>query len=240
MAASLARHRRLLGAILIVYGLVGVLIGLTATWAAVTTATRIEPAAERIDATRDSVVASLDAASVALDRAATAATTAQAGLEAAASATGRAAGLLRELATGASGLAEATGSVSILGQTPFAGLAQPLTQLAAAAGDLAQDVEPLGTSLSSLAGQSPVVADGLAVLGERLDDVARQLEGLGLDDALVSSTRILAAAAALLFAWLAMIAVAALAAGVWLLRWKESPARKSPAGAGASTAPPGS
>jgi hypothetical protein len=221
MAASLARHHRPLGAILVVYGLVGLLIALVATWAAVTTATRVEPAAERLDATRDSIVASLDAASVALDRAATAAATAETGLEAAASTTSQAADLLRDLAAGSSGLATAAGTISILGQTPFAGLAEPLTRLATGADALAADIEQLGASLASLAGQAPAVADGLDVLGERLADVARQVEGLGLDDALVSSTRILAAAAALLFAWLAMIAVAALAAGAWLLRWSE-------------------
>jgi prefoldin subunit 5 len=218
------RHRRALGAGLTAYGLAGLAAGILVVGATLAVGTGLEPAVASIDRQRDALVASLEHGAAALDDAAAIATDGATGAQQAAAIASQAGDVSRRLANTLSRLSSTFGDFAILGTRPFEPLAEDATQVAAQLRGIARDLDALAVSLGRIARQIPALAVEMEAVAAELTTLATELETVALSEAAVEAFRWLVVTVLLLVAWLLVPAVAALVAGLALLRGPRQPA----------------
>lgn len=203
---------RRLGNGLIGFGIAGLVVTIILAVVWLGTLVAMQDLDERLEADREALGAALANTSDLMDSTASA-------IEATTDAMGNvgvalddAASLLDRLGTTTGDLADAL-NVTILGQQPFAGVAENLeviaTDLETFAGHadtLAADIESLGPPLTQLAGDLRTVEESVGALAVRVEE-------FGGVERLVGLVRIYAVLSAILAAWLAVLAAGCLWAG---------------------------
>jgi ABC-type transporter Mla subunit MlaD len=223
MNGSVQRHRRAIGAGLTAYGLAGLVAGILIVGATLAVGTGLEPALERVDRQRDAIVASLEHSVSALDQVATIADDATGSVEQAAAIASQSADVSRRFAETLSRLASTFGSFGILGNRPFAPLAEDATQVAAQLRGIATDLDALGISMSRVAREIPPLTAEVRALSAELDTLATELAAFEVPAAAGSAFRWLIVGIMILVSWLLVPAVVSLVAGILLLRGPREP-----------------
>ena len=223
MNGSVQRHRRAIGAGLTAYGLAGLVAGILIVGATLAVGTGLEPALERVDRQRDVIVASLEHSVSALDQVATIADDATGSVEQAAAIASQSADVSRRFAETLSRLASTFGSFGILGNQPFAPLAEDATQVAAQLRGIATDLDALGISMSRIAREIPPLTAEVRALSAELDTLATELAAFEVPAAAGSAFRWLIVGIMILVSWLLVPAVVSLVAGILLLRGPREP-----------------
>lgn len=226
--------RRAAGALLVAYGIAGLVLVVGGAILVATSVARLDGLADTIRTQREVLVRSLDATSTFLRDARTGTGNVGTSLAASVDSARRTATLTRSLAGAMDGLSAAT-SLTILGTQPLAGLGGTFS-------DVARQADSLGTSLDRMAGSLTqngtdlgLVATDIASIETELAELRRQVAGSppGGDDLSAISRAIDASRIVLLalLIWLGAQAVIAIVGGLLLVRW-------SPAGVAATDGPP--
>ncbi len=218
MNAWVQRHRRAIGVGLTAYGLAGLVAGTLVVGAMAAVGSGLEPTLESIDRQRDAIVASVEHSATALDHVATLAEDAAVGAGQAADIASQSANVCLRLAATLSRLADTFGSFAILGNQPFAPLAEDATQVAAQLRGIALDLDALGISMSRVARQIPALSAEVRALSDDLDTLATELASFEVSADAAAAFRWLMVGIVVLVAWLLVPAVVSLVAGILLLR----------------------
>ena len=212
--------RRRAGTALLVYGSVGVMLLGGFLTALLFTAFHAQDVLGTLDTARDEIVVALDDVHAALQTSEATLTGVSASLEETGDSLVEAGLLASILGPGTSVLADQAGSFGILGQQPFAGMAEPLRDVSTSLEELSARLDAAGVSISDN-------APTLATLGTRLGSVAVSLQvsrdrlaGFDLSIGVSATVALLALVVALV--WLMVPAFVALWIG---RRWRrENPA----------------
>ena len=205
-----ARQTRILGLVLVAYGVLGLLVvaGALAIGA---------PAIGRIEGMIGSAVSTISAASRVATTAADSFDGLGASMEQARASATDAASLSRAAAATSADLADAM-SLSIFGAQPLIGLADDFSATSQQLQGLAVDLDGIGTALTGSDDDLARVGRRLRSLAVDLSDLRDRVEGRA-DEPLIPLS--------LLFygflLWQAMLVVASLAVGVFLLRYAGNP-----------------
>ncbi len=211
-ASRFDRRRRQLGAGLIAYGAVGVLLFVLSV------PFILGPVASlgRVASQRGEMIHWLDLTGQGLDHVGRGGADAAASLTAAAAAARNAASLAAELSGSMASLRDAS-SLSILGSQPLAGLTDSFDRVAARADDLSSSMTSLAGSLDRDTSDFATVAADAAALRAQVGSVRDALAAPGFAG-VETSAGWLVPTALLLVTWLATPAVASFVAGTWILR----------------------
>ena len=207
------------------YGLVGLVAGTLVVGAMLAVGSGLEPTLESIDRQRDAIVASVEHSATALDHVAALADDAAVGAGQAADISSQAANVCLRLADTLSRLASTFGSFSILGNQPFAPLAEDATQVAAQLRGIALDLDALGISIGRVARGIPALSAEVRALSVDLDTLASELASFEVSADAAAAFRWLMIAIVVLVAWLLVPAAMSLVAGILLLRGPRPPGR---------------
>lgn len=212
-----AHAGRRLGAGLIAFGLIGLILISAAAALVLGSLSALDAAATGFDKQRTELVAMMRPASAALSNAAASAGNAGASLTTTSAAADRAGLLATNLADSFDGLA-ALGSFEVFGARPFAGLSQNFGAVGADARALATDLRTAAESMRTNAADAASVATNLRSLATQLETLVGSLDsgtGAGSVGGLTSSaTAQLGLARLVLIGLLAWLAVPALASAV--------------------------
>lgn len=208
---------------LIAYGLIGVAVTVIGAFALLWVGGRLGGIAERTGTQVESIVATLDSTAIVLDRAGTSATSFSRTLERTPPAVRQTAVTVANLRSNLILVQGQLSAISILGS-------QPLSNVAAQFGQMATDLEGLDTRLETIATDLDnnrtalnENAASLQFLGVKLDGVADDLRSGVIEDSFADLQMILTVLSALLIAWTALPAVAALGLGWWIRRELRDP-----------------
>ncbi len=210
-----ARRRRRLGRLMIAYGLVGLLIIVAVASGLGYASIRLGDVASRLDTQRDTMVRVLDSVDRAIRSAGDSTERLDTTLTASKTAISEGAALSRLLSEASRSIV-GLGSVQILGQQPFTGLA-------ASFGVVADQAQALASSLDRTSSALEANASDVSALGQRLDDVSAELRGIRRTLAAVDLDGAMAVQLALLvliclLVWLALPALLAIWIGRRLTR----------------------
>lgn len=213
-AASAETRRQLVGAALVAYGVLGLLF-LGAGAALIGGALEeLDALSRRVGEQRDALVLTVRATSLTVRDAASGLGNVGTSLDAARRSTSDAAILSRSLAGTLAGLSAAM-DLEILGARPLEGLAAGFEAASRQSGELASDLDNVGTALTQNASDLETSRADLVELGGRLDRLAGSLEAMPLGDAGPAVAVRIAFLG--LLAWLAVPALASVFAGLRLL-----------------------
>jgi hypothetical protein len=196
------RSRRIAWA-LIAYGLSGLVLLIIVASVGLDAADRVE----RIAGSADSA---LDSAAVTADAAADAVTGANDSLERGAASASDAASLSRDASASLRSLGAAM-ELSIFGAQPLLPLADDFAATADQAASLADQLDGVGGALTD-------TQHDISVVGSRMRDLSTELIALSGAEGAATSAPPLRLIVVLLAIWMGLPAIAALAAGTWLLR----------------------
>jgi hypothetical protein len=218
MIELLGRRRRAIGVALAAYGVVGLGAGIMVVSATIWVGLGMQPTVASVDQQRDAIVASLERSSSALQRTAALADEAAGALENAAGIGSETGVVTARIAATMTRLADTFGDFQVLGARPFGPLASDATGLAAQLTGVAIDLDALGTRLGRIGTGIPALTEDLRATSARLALLTDALTGLAVPEAAETALRWLVAGVAVLVAWLLVPALAALVAGIALLR----------------------
>jgi hypothetical protein len=215
------RRLRLLGTVLIVYGLAGMLLFAGLALAVERPLDQARDLSQSIEGQRRDVLSSLESASLTIDEMSVAVRGIDTSLSQARQATDRAALLSRSLAASMFSLRTAMG-ITILGTQPLIGLAAGFDQAGAQLELLADDVAAIGEALEANRDNTQTVAeamDRLQLSVEGLTEGVREGPRLELSAGTLDDIRLGVYA---LIAWLLALAVGCVLAGIgcWLAAWR--------------------
>ena len=196
--------RRVLGSLLIAYGIVGIALVVLTAWVGLDVAARVERLATDADATLAAAARSTDAAAESF-------TNIDASLADAQTSSVTAAGLARDASTTLDSLATDMG-LSVFG-------AQPLLPLAAEFTTSAEQATELAETLDLVAGSLGDTRTDVSRIGPELANLSLELSGLAGNPE-TSSAPPLRLTVALLLAWLLVPAVGSLIGGILMLRMR--------------------
>ena len=195
--------RRRLGWALIAYGVTGVVLLIVVVGVALDAAARAERLVGSADTTLESAATTADAAAAAFSGA-------NDSLDRGAASAADAATLSRDASATLRALAAAM-EISIFGAQPLLPLADDFAATADQAASLADELDGVGAALED-------TQTDITLVGARLSELADDLDALSPAETSTSSMPPLRLIVALLGIWLALPAIGALAAGIWLLR----------------------
>lgn len=218
MIALPQRRRRVVGAGLTAYGLVGLAAGALVITATIVVVVGMQPAITSVDRQRDAVVAALESGASSLEKTADLIAESSGAVQSSSEVASEAANVSRRLADTLARLADTFGSFEILGNRPFGPLASDATQLAAQLRGIATDLDALGIRLGSISRSLPPLAEDVAATADELATVAVELAAFEVSEAAVAAFAWLLVGVVLVAGWLLVPAVAALVAGIALLR----------------------
>jgi hypothetical protein len=201
--ARLGRPRRWIGALLVAYGLLGLVACVLVASTGLSFADATRAAAHDLDAERMSAVSTIAASELVVGQVADGVTSSQEGLASASALLARASSLTASLASTSRDLA-GTLDVEILGQKPFAGVTASVLGISTSADEVAADLGSVSTSLGAISGQAPGIGSGLRSLAGQLADARIRLGRLGEDDRFAGASGSLGIAIAVLLGWLAV------------------------------------
>jgi hypothetical protein len=226
MLEMVRRRPRAIGIGLTAYGVTGIVAGLLVVVAAVAVGRGLEPAVASADRQRDAVVATLQSSASAVAGTTVLLEDVAGAADASGDVASQSADAARLVADTLTRVAATFEGFSVLGNRPFAPLAADARRLAAQLRGIALDLDALGISLGGIARDLPSLAVDLGTTSEQLAILATELAALAVPEAALAALRWLILGVLLLVGWLTVPAVAALAAGVVILR---SSPRRSPA-----------
>jgi hypothetical protein len=188
---------------LIAYGVTGVVLLIVVVGVALDAAARAERLVGSADTTLESAATTADAAAAAFSGA-------NDSLDRGAASAADAATLSRDASATLRALAAAM-EISIFGAQPLLPLADDFAATADQAASLADELDGVGAALED-------TQTDITLVGARLSELADDLDALSPAETSTSSMPPLRLIVALLGIWLALPAIGALAAGIWLLR----------------------
>jgi prophage DNA circulation protein len=214
--------RRVAGALLVAYGIGGLLLVAGGGILVASSVARLDGLAATLETQRLVLVRSLDATGTFLRDARSGTGNVQTSLVATTDSARQTATLTRSLATAMEQLAAASG-ISILGSQPFAGLADTFTGVARQASAMGTSLDATAASLAVNGSDLQQVREDLGAIQTEIDELRRQVSGTAIDaSGLDAATRALEASRIVLFGllvWLAVQAVIAITIGLALARW---------------------
>ena len=208
-----ARARRRLGAGLVAFGLIGVILLAAAAALVLGSLSALDDAASGLERQQTELVAMLKPASAALATSAASAANAGASLTTTSAAADRAGLLAANLADSFDGLA-ALGSVDLFGTRPFAALSQDFAAVGADARALATDLRTAAESMRTNAADAATVAGNLRSLASQLETLVSSLDSGSVVGMTSNASAQLGLARLVLIGLLAWLAVPALASTV--------------------------
>jgi hypothetical protein len=208
---------------LIAYGLIGVAVTVIGVFALLWVGGRLGGIAERTGDQVESIVATLDSTAVVLDRAGTSATSFAGTLERTPPAVRQTAVTVANLRANLVLVEGQLSAISILGSQPLANVADLFGQMATDLEGLDTRLETIATDLDDNRTALNANAASLQSLGTKLEDVADDLRGGGIEDSFADVQLILTVLSVLLIAWTALPAAAALGLGWWIRRELRDP-----------------
>jgi hypothetical protein len=215
--SSRRRGIRILGVALVVYGLVGIVIFVGVALGVARPIHRTGQLSQSVDKQRAALVASLAQAETTMRGLSTSATNVSASLAQATTAIDHAATISHGVATSMYGLRDAM-SLSILGTQPLLGLATNFDTTGQNLDQLGNDVANIGTALQTNQTDVVTTAQNLSNLADSINALmvsVRDGPGLAISSGTLNSLRLVIYA---ITAWLGVLAVGCLIAGIWLLR----------------------
>ncbi|MEO7118598.1 MAG: hypothetical protein ABIZ34_06470 [Candidatus Limnocylindrales bacterium] len=208
---------RALAAGLIAYGTTGLLILLVVGAGIFSGLDRVEGLSRTVEEQRASITSALAAADLTMGSTGSALDGVNDSLADAQVSLTRVAGLATELSSTMGALASAL-NVSILGSQPFAGASEGFTNTALQLDSLAGEVSTTSASIGSNATDVAAVGTQVTRLQAAVADIREGLAGAPDTGVTGTDLGVLRLVIGALVAWLAVQAVAAVAAGSWLLR----------------------
>ena len=218
MLEMMQRRRRAIGVGLTVYGVMGLVAGAIVVVATIGIAVGMRPALENVDRQRDAVVASLERGSASLEKTAALIADSAGVVQNTSKIASEAANVSRRFADTLSRLASTFGSFAVLGNQPFGPLASDATQLAEQLRGIAIELDALGSRLGGISRDLPPLAADVGATATELGSVAAELAALDVPEAAEAAFTWLVVGVLFLVTWLLVPAVAALVAGIALLR----------------------
>ncbi len=218
MSASLSLpNSRRVGAALVAYGLVGLVLAVALAAAGVMAALGLGDSAARLDADRVELVATVSTTATLVDTVADTLDTARPGLDRVTTSAGRLASLADQISATADTLAGRL-DIQVLGVQPFAGMSDEVRGISAQTRGLSEDLSRIAPAVTAASEGSAETADGLRALGARLSTLGSRLDSLGTLEAYGRWLTLGVALAVLLDLWLAIPAAAAIVVGRRVLR----------------------
>jgi hypothetical protein len=214
--------RRVFGALLVAYGIFGLVLVIGGAALIASSLGRLDGLAGTIDTQRQVLVRSLDATSTFLHDARTGTGNVRDSLTATVDSARQTASLTRSLSGAMDQLAQAS-SLNLFGQQPFAGLEGTFSDVARQAATMGSSLERTADALARNGSDLEHVTTDLASIETTLAELRGQVAGLplGTDDLsgisrAIDTSRIVLMA---LLLWLGAQALIAVVAGVALMRW---------------------
>lgn len=210
-----ARRRRRLGRLMIAYGAVGLLILAAVTAGLGYASVRVGDIASRLDTQRDTMVRVLDSVALAIRSAGDSTERLDTTLTTSKTAISDGAALSRLLSEASRSIV-GLGTVQILGQQPFTGLAASFGVVADQADALASSLDRTSTALEANASDVSALGDRLDDVSVELEDIRGTLQAVDLEEARAIRLAFLVLIA--LLVWLALPALIAIWSGRRLTR----------------------
>jgi hypothetical protein len=203
---------------LILYGAIGIALAAIGLVALLYVGGRVGTLGDRVSTQVTTLVGTVEDSSTALKDAGATAGSFATTLEQTPDTVRQAAATVTSIRTTLSSIQSTLGSISILGASPFGGVAEQF-------GQISSDLEGLDTRLVALAdnlgdNRAKLQANSvsLTALGNRLGEVAAQLQTGVIEDSLADVRAMVMVLAFVLVAWTAVPAVGGLMLGLWLRR----------------------
>jgi hypothetical protein len=209
------RPRRL-GAALLLFGLVGVVLAVIVAAGLIAGAIAARDLDDTLEADQASIAAALDRLTDALDAVGTTADNASTSLGTASGSMSDAGAMLDQLAVLSDDMAT-TLEIQILGTQPFATVSPRFRELAVDARTLRDDAAGLAGALDTNAADVTALADRIARIGDEVDAISKRVTAFDRTEDLVRFLVGGIALAGLLVAWLGIAAAACMWAG-WRIR----------------------
>jgi hypothetical protein len=218
-----SRWRRVIGLLLVAYGLAGLLIMAGGGLLVASSVARLDGLAGALETQRQALIRSMDATATFLRDAATGTGNVEASLGSAVDSARQTATLTRSLATAMDQLGAAS-AITIFGNQPFAGLGATLAGVSRQAAGLSQSLGHTADALAVNGGDLQHVHDDLITIGAQIDELRSEVAGAAVGAAdLQTATHALDVSRIVLFGllgWLGGQAVIAIAVGLALAGWR--------------------
>ncbi len=218
MSERTRRQLKQLSTGLVVYGIVGIVLTIVLLGVSLTIGSRLETLSGRLSDRLETISQTVDKTATTLEHAGSTSGSFSTTLDQGVSTIGQVETTLGEVVGAVRDIQTAASAVSILGQTPLAGLSDRFGRVA---GQLETLQAQVGTLGDNLAGNQ----SNLAALGTSMTDLATQLRGVSqvlqsgeIEDSLHEIVSIIRWSLSLLAIWFAVPAIAALAFGIWIRR----------------------
>lgn len=211
------RRLQLLGAALIVYGLIGILIFGVVAAAVEKPLERARELSQSVEQQRAALIQSLELTQTTIEQMAQGVLRMDASLGDARAATDRSSTIARGIATSMYQLRDAM-SISIFGTQPLAGLATGFDQSAGQLGLLADDLVTISTALEANRADVKTTSANLSLLGRSVGDLTESVRtgpGLEISEASLDSFRLAIFAVA---GWLLLLAISCVVGGLYVFR----------------------
>jgi methyl-accepting chemotaxis protein len=208
--------RRFIGALLAIYGLVGLTLLAGGAVLVDRTLGEVDRSTGSLEEQRDLLVRSLRTTADTFGDAATGLEGFDTSIGRARESTGRAAGLARDVSATMAELARTMG-LNILGTQPLLPLAAGFDRAAAQLTTLGGDLDAIGTALDQNSADAAITRENLESLHEQVDILATSVEDTDLPSLPAETLGTLRLVAMLLLGWLGLLAIATLTVGLWLL-----------------------
>ena len=225
---------RRLGTGLVAFGVVGLLLTVVMAIAWLGGLVAVADLDERLEADRQAIATALADTATLMDSTASALESTSGSLGSVGAALDDTAGLLDTLATTTADLADSL-NVTILGQQPFAGLADSFAEIADELETFATHADTLATDIDGLGPDVDAVTADLRTVEASIAALAPRVEAFSGVEKMVGLVRAYALLSALLSAWLGVLA----AGCVWAGRQLRRAAGPSAEGAPSETSPSG-
>lgn len=209
--------RRLLGSVLVAYGLLGLIVFVAGAILVNEPLGRLAEATSQLDEQRLLLAASLRTTSTTLDEAAAGLGRFDESIGLASGSAGRAAALSREVAATMAELARSMRQFQLFGQMPLAQLAAGFERADQQLRRLGEDLEAIGGSLGRNAEDARATRAGIERLQGQLGALADSVEGTTLEAVRGEAIEQLRLALVLIAAWLALLALGSVITGLHLL-----------------------
>lgn len=202
----------------IAYGVIEIVLAVVLVLSELLLAARLDSIVGRVSNRLASVSATVDTTAIALDAAADAAHSFSGTIDQVQPTLNEVETTLVELTSTLRDLETDLGTISIIGQRPFAGASQRIGQLSDRLESLHARIGGLGSTLADNEAKLAALGDSLSALATQLRSVNGELGSGEIEAGLSELVGILRIALVLLAAWFAVPAIASLGFGLWLRR----------------------
>lgn len=207
---------RRLGAGLVVYGVIGLIVAILGLAALLWVSGRVDALTDRIANQVESIAATLDETATVIEDASGTASSFAVTIERTPPSIRQAARIVGSVQTNLRALETQLGDIAILGARPLAGAAARFGEIATQLDGLDARLEQIAADLEGNRDALLANADSLGRLAPRIEALAADVRGGFVTDSLADVGAILAVLIITFVAWTAVPAVGALGVGLWL------------------------